>query len=170
VVTADHETGGLALGNQKNHYKTHFSYLENQKVSYEKFNDIITKFRKSLTGNFDQDNKAFFDLLEKYFGLGNEIAMTEEERSTIWFAFEKSQEKPGVKKHYNDDFLPITKSIMQTMSEKAGVGWTTYAHTGVEIPIYAIGPGSELFSGTIDNTDIPKIMEKQLGFEETEKP
>jgi alkaline phosphatase len=56
------------------------------------------------------------------------------------------------------------------VSEKAGVGWTTYAHTGVEIPIYAIGPGSELFSGAIDNTDILKIMEKQLGFEETAKP
>lgn len=170
VVTADHETGGLSLGNQKNHYQTHLGYLKNQKISYEKFNEIISEFRKTLTGNFDKDNKALFDLIEKYFGLGKEIPITESERSTIWFAFEKSQEKPGVEKHYNNDFLPITKTVMEIISEKAGVGWTTYDHTGIEIPIYSIGPGSELFSKTIDNTDIPKITEKQLGFEEKEKP
>jgi len=43
-----------------------------------------------------------------------------------------------------------------------GVGWTTHAHTGVNVPVYAIGVGSEHFSTYIDNTDIPKIMEKVI--------
>jgi alkaline phosphatase len=52
------------------------------------------------------------------------------------------------------------------MSEKAGIGWTTSSHTGVNVPVYAIGSGSEKFSGYIDNTDIPKIMEQLIGKKE----
>jgi len=165
VVTADHETGGLALGTRKSQYDTYFSNLQYQKVSYEKFNAIIKNFRRSLTGNFDKDLAALLDIVSKNFGLGKEIPISNEEQSKIWHAFEKSIEKSGSNNHYNDDFLPVTATIMQMMSERAGVGWTTYSHTGIEVPIYAIGPGAELFSGTIDNTDIPQIMEKQLGFE-----
>ncbi|MCL2688547.1 MAG: alkaline phosphatase [Chitinispirillia bacterium] len=34
--------------------------------------------------------------------------------------------------------------------------WTTTSHTGVPVPIFAIGAGSELFRGKFDNTDIAK--------------
>ena len=34
--------------------------------------------------------------------------------------------------------------------------WTSGGHTGVNVPLFAFGPGSEKFAGTIDNTDIPK--------------
>ncbi|MEA5005098.1 MAG: alkaline phosphatase [Rikenellaceae bacterium] len=45
-------------------------------------------------------------------------------------------------------------------NEKANIGWTTTGHTGVYVPIYSIGVGSQRFSGRLDNTDIPKrIME-----------
>lgn len=36
--------------------------------------------------------------------------------------------------------------------------WSSTGHTGVVVPIYAYGPGSERFAGLIDNTDIPKRM------------
>jgi len=170
IVTADHETGGLALGNQKNKYQSYFKYLQYQKVSFKKFNDVISQFIKTLTGDFKKDNNKLLELVKKYFGLGKEIPLTDDERSKIWLALRETKEESGNENHFSEDFLPVTKTIIQLMSEKAGVGWSTYDHTGVEIPIYAIGPGAELFSGTIDNTDIPKIMEKQLGFEEVEKP
>ena len=35
-------------------------------------------------------------------------------------------------------------------------GWTTKDHTGLAVPVYALGAGSELFGGKMDNTDIPK--------------
>mgnify|MGYP001009475448 CR=1 FL=1 len=35
-----------------------------------------------------------------------------------------------------------------------GIGWTTYAHTGIPVPIFAKGLGSELFAGYYDNTDV----------------
>jgi alkaline phosphatase len=39
---------------------------------------------------------------------------------------------------------------------EAGFGWTTTAHTGEPVPVYALGVGSGLFKGRMDNTDIPK--------------
>ena len=38
------------------------------------------------------------------------------------------------------------------------VGYTTKAHTPNPVDVFAFGPGSERFSGIIDNTDIPKTM------------
>ncbi len=34
--------------------------------------------------------------------------------------------------------------------------WTSKGHTGVDVPLFAYGPGSQQFAGTIDNTDIAK--------------
>jgi alkaline phosphatase len=45
-----------------------------------------------------------------------------------------------------------------TLIEKDGVivaEWTSGSHTAVDVPVYAFGPGSELFSGALDNTEIP---------------
>ena len=33
---------------------------------------------------------------------------------------------------------------------------TVYGHVGTMVPVYAFGPGAGRFSGTMDNTDIPK--------------
>lgn len=37
-------------------------------------------------------------------------------------------------------------------------------HSGIMVPIYAYGPGSELFTGTIENTDVFKKMKSLYGF------
>jgi alkaline phosphatase len=44
--------------------------------------------------------------------------------------------------------------------------WTTGDHTAANVPIYAFGPGSEKFSGTLDNTDIPKRIAELTGIKE----
>ena len=39
------------------------------------------------------------------------------------------------------------------------------SHTGVPVPVYAYGPGSENFSGTLDNTDLYRAMVAALDLE-----
>ena len=51
------------------------------------------------------------------------------------------------------------------LAKKCGVRFTTVYHTGAQIPIYAIGAGAEEFSGTFDNTEIAKKIEKLLGID-----
>ena len=165
IVTADHETGGLALGAQKTKYESYYEFLQYQKVSIDKFSQLLADFEKTLSGNYESDLDNLLDLVSENFGLGKEIPLTEEDKSKLWFAFEKTLKSKNAGTTMYSDFPPLSEVIVKMVSEKAGVGWTTYSHTGINVPIYAIGPGAELFSGVIDNTDIPEIMMKQIGVE-----
>lgn len=59
-----------------------------------------------------------------------------------------------------------TKEEFSILNKKANIGWTTTSHTGVAVPVYAIGAGSRLFSGRMDNTDIPKKILSVMGITE----
>jgi alkaline phosphatase len=48
---------------------------------------------------------------------------------------------------------------------KFKAGWIHGSHTGNMVPLFAEGPGSELFSGVHDNTDIPRILARLWGCE-----
>ena len=168
VVTADHETGGMALGAEKTSYESYFQLLQYQKVSYDMFNSIVADFQKMKTGKKKKDRKLLLDLVAENFGLGTEIQITEAEEEKILNAFKKSVKKSKNNKRTYGDFSAFTGTLIRMMSEKSGVGWTTFGHTGINVPIYAIGPGAEKFSGVIDNTEIPEIMMQLLGIEQTE--
>lgn len=48
-----------------------------------------------------------------------------------------------------------------------GASWTSTSHTGANVPLYALGPGSGFFSqymagGVCDNTDVFRVMDKAL--------
>ena len=49
---------------------------------------------------------------------------------------------------------PLSVSLTHLLNNKAGIGWTSYAHTGAPVAIYARGVGAELFSGFYDNVDV----------------
>jgi len=45
------------------------------------------------------------------------------------------------------------------------VGWSTLEHTSQWVPVFAFGPGAELFGGVLDNTDLAVRMAATLGIE-----
>ena len=49
---------------------------------------------------------------------------------------------------------PFSVAVSHIMNNKAGLSYTSYAHTGLQIPVYAMGVGAEKFSGLYDNTGI----------------
>ena len=49
------------------------------------------------------------------------------------------------------------------MSHKAGIGWTSGAHTALPVLTTSWGKGSENFTGFIENTDIAKKLKAVLG-------
>ncbi|MDR3180632.1 MAG: alkaline phosphatase [Prevotellaceae bacterium] len=55
------------------------------------------------------------------------------------------------------------KQRIAEQNKKTGLGWATHGHTGIPVPVYAIGAGSELFGGKFDNTDIPKRICQAMG-------
>ncbi len=53
---------------------------------------------------------------------------------------------------YDQMNSPITQ-LGQLMANRIGVGWTGNTHTTDYVPVIAYGPGAELFTGFIQNTD-----------------
>ena len=57
-------------------------------------------------------------------------------------------------------YEPLSMAVSHIVNNKAGLSYTSYAHTGLQIPVYATGVNAEFFSGMYDNTDIfTKTME-----------
>ncbi|MCI0498684.1 MAG: alkaline phosphatase [Planctomycetales bacterium] len=56
--------------------------------------------------------------------------------------------------------------VLETDEEgRLAADWNTKNHTGADTPVFAFGPGSEKFAGTLDNTDIPKRIAELTGIE-----
>lgn len=66
-----------------------------------------------------------------------------------WQKLESSWEKNGRKDVLSD-------SENAELNEEANFGWSSDGHTGIPVPIYAIGVGAEKFSGCFDNTDLAR--------------
>ena len=158
LVTADHETGGLALGARKTEYESHYDLLQYQQMSIDKFNKEIKDFHAGLSGRKKMKRERLLEMIAGNFGLGKEIPLTDEEKDRIWDSFKDSFGKGQQQQATYTDYPKISETVIRMVSEKAGIGWTTLSHTGINIPIYAMGVGSEKFTGVIDNTDIPRIM------------
>ena len=60
-------------------------------------------------------------------------------------------------------YEPFSVTVTHILNQKAGIGWTTYAHTGVASPVFAQGVGGELFQGYYDNTDVAKKIMNIMG-------
>ena len=173
VVTGDHETGGMALGFAGTQYDSFFDVLNPQKVSFEVFSGKIMKEYKethAAGGKFED----MIPLLKDYFGLeiageGN-LVLKGFELQSLEEAFVQSMSGIKVNAGTADYLLyggydPFTVEITHILNQKAGLGWTSYSHTGVPLPTSAIGVGSETFNGFYDNTDVAKKIMAIMGFE-----
>ena len=51
------------------------------------------------------------------------------------------------------------------MSEIALISWASEGHSNGYVPVYAIGPGTEVFQGRIDNIEIAPAMARIAGYQ-----
>lgn len=162
VVTADHETGGMALGTGDN--TLNLQMLKHQHCSAWKLSDEIKKLYKD---DRQPEWKEVRALLEKYLDFYTDITIEDEEDEMLQKVFSKTLEKregSDVKNLYKD-INAIGDAAIQLLNKKAHLGWTSYSHTAAAVPVFAIGKGAELFTGWMDNTEIvPKIL-KCVGVE-----
>ncbi|WP_312468836.1 alkaline phosphatase [Neobacillus sp.] len=100
----------------------------------------VTATGDFMASKLDVTRSNIKDVVKQY----STIDLTESEVQKI-----KSAQKPSM-------------AINEVISERALVGWTSTQHTGVDIPLYAFGPGSDLFRGLHENTDIPGLMAKAM--------
>lgn len=170
IVTADHETGGLTIGYAGTDYNLFFRTLDNQKISYAKFDsDYVSNYKKNGTSL----EEVMTDV-EQLFGLklpGSEgsnknggLVLTDYEYSRIKTAYEKTikNDKSRTQMEYDlyGTYEPLTITITHILNAKSGLGWTSNSHTGLPVPVFALGAGQDEFKGFYDNTEIYNKMAK----------
>ena len=163
VVTADHDTGGMSTGCEATGYNAHFDLYTNQKVSKEMFSDICKKVIAADSAYTWDDMKAY---LENNFGLWKGVKLSDKETEQLQSLFTEVFERGHGedKKGLYNNFNAFADKVFNVMSAKAGAGWTTPNHTGNPVPVYAVGPGSEIFGCFQDNTEIPRKIARLAGY------
>ena len=170
VVTGDHETGGMTMGFAGTGYALYMDRLMNQTCSAANF---IAQFQKMKKENPDLK----FDDVKKF--LSDSFGFKFEVKTPEILAHEKNPKKHPMKgrdpmiltaqevKQLETAFKDKKATALGTaakkiISAKAGVGWTSGAHTGLPVLTTSKGVKSEIFTGFINNYDIAIKMKSIL--------
>lgn len=157
IVTADHDTGGLAIGSIFTGYNMQPQYIDYQKISKERFNDECKAILHSDKPFSWTDMQK---LLKEKLGFWAGVPVTEEqtamleEKFTKTFEMRNSEDQKTLYKNFDE----FSTAVFHVFNEICGIGWVTYNHTGNYVPVYAIGVNAEKFAGIHDNTNIPDII------------
>lgn len=143
VVTADHECGGLSLGNRLNGYTIRPGLLKHQKHSLQRFAEKADLWRK--TGSVT--NAMALDSVRVWFGVGVTAAdslltipQVDADVLAATYADGKAEK--------------FAAAVTRILNDRAGIGWASNVHTMTPVQVFAIGAGSGSFSGMYDNTAI----------------
>ena len=161
VITADHETGGIGLGNGQ--YIQKSDLLKYQRISAPEYSNHISALRKKLGDKFTYN--AVKEDLKKYFGFWKDIRLSEHQEDQLLRAYDamvSGKDKSAESMYAKETaFGNLAKSIL---NRNAQLGWTSGSHTNGYVPVFAIGAGAETFHGRINNTDIPVMIGKVAGY------
>ena len=158
IVTADHETGGLALGNSD--YTLHLDLLQNQQCSAWILSDLFSQLFNEKQKPSWEDVKQIY---REQLGFWDKVEISAEEEAELKTLYKSARAKRS------KDTKTMYKTInalgdagIALLNKKAHVAWTTHAHSAHVVPIFAIGTGAEIFSGWHDNTEIVPLLRKAI--------
>ncbi|MEN6437362.1 MAG: alkaline phosphatase [Syntrophobacter sp.] len=177
VVTGDHETGGMTIGHATTAYTAYYDRLLGQKNSFTYFaqnqwTTHKTAYSATACANWQATNSLESDtemvtMMSSIFGL-NWSELNDYQKQKLEDAYDKSMCGSNDNGEAENTLLygtyePIIVTITHILNERASIGWTSYSHTGVPVPVFAKGAGSTEFAGFYDNTDIAKRLAKLMG-------
>ncbi|MBN1567622.1 MAG: alkaline phosphatase [Acidobacteria bacterium] len=177
VVTGDHETGGMTIGHATTAYTAYYDRLLGQKNSFQYFGanqwplheaayqDAVCPYVSNLDNL--ESNAEMRSLMENVFGL-KWADLNTYQKEKLEDAYDQSLCETNNNSAAENTYLyggyePIIVTITHILNERASIGWTSYSHTGVPVPVFAEGWESKRFAGFYDNTDIAKQLARAIG-------
>lgn len=155
VVTADHETGGMAMGNGG--YVLNLQALQHQHCSSWILSDQLSSLFKDNTPTWEMVK----DLLTQQLGFYTSVELTDEEDARLHDLYNKAvAHKDGKVKTLYKTMNELGSTAIALLNKKAHLGWTSYDHTAHAVPVFAVGVGAERFTGWHDNTEIAPLILK----------
>jgi len=168
VVTADHDTGGLAIA-----YSSHQPPPALKLPSGETWQ---TKYNFGERGVFEKMAKQKKSFLKMALdSKGNPAAFKKEVEENSVFTITEEQAAALLAKDAKGSF-PATKEYREfygrgnpsplmgrLFGKEMNTAWAVGMHTHTPVMIFGIGPGSERFRGLVDNTWVPQIIAQEWG-------
>jgi alkaline phosphatase len=170
IVTADHDTGGLAIGYSNYNppapvklpsgetWKTKYNFAD--KSIFEKMAGQKKSFLKMF-----QDSKGNPAAFKKEVEENSAFKISEEEAAAIL-----SRDAKGAfpaPKGYSEFFVYAastpTALMARLFGKETNTAWAVGTHTHTPVMIFANGPLAEKFRGLLDNVDVPQIIAKGWG-------
>ena len=173
LVTGDHETGGLTIGFAGTDYDTFLTNISNQKISYAKFDsDYVSKYKENQT-----PFETMMQDVEKLFGLklkgsaDDKLVLTDYEVGLLKTAYEKTLSGKKADSDNQKEYVlygsyePLSVTITHLLNNKSGINFSSYAHTGLPVAVFAKGAGQEKFGGFYDNTQVYHKLADLMGID-----
>jgi alkaline phosphatase len=144
VSVADHETGGLGLGRRVGRSSPYVVSPESLLTACAS----VWKMSGDITAGADPVAVA-----ERGTGFAT---LDDDERA----ALRTAAAAPDSVRRFG-----LLRALSETESRRASVGWSTGGHTGVDVGLYAWGPGRERFVGLHENTEVSRLIAELLGLD-----
>lgn len=160
VISANHETGGMAMG--VGPYEIHTDLLRFQQNSIHELKWILKEQYKKEPKKFNWASVE--KTLQQRMGFGAGITLKDKQQDRLkerWAAIEKAIAENSKVNDRIDDLCETTKRIL---SEVAMISWASGGHSNGYVPVFAVGPGTEVFQGRIDNIEIAPAMARIAGY------
>ncbi len=162
VVTADHDTGGMAMGNSKMKYRAPLEMFKYQRLSKEEF----SSYCKSLA----KDRRVYgWDVMKEYLtenlGFFTHVPVSEAQEDKLKEMFEAAivMRNSEDQKTLYANFNAFAVEVFRLLNDAAGVGFTTASHTGNPVPVFAVGAGAEKFRSLNNNSTLPGLILEAAG-------
>ncbi|MPN60432.1 hypothetical protein SDC9_208160 [bioreactor metagenome] len=91
----------------------------------------------------------------------NKLVLTDYELGLLQAAYDKSMAGEKVETDMTQEeyvlygtYEPLTVTITRILNNKSGISFSSYSHTGLPVPVFALGVGEDQFKGYYDNTGI----------------
>ena len=128
-------------------------------MKLDELKDVKVSIEDTLQKAYKGDREAYFKYIAQNMGLDN---LTDKERENIIKAMDIEDSKVDTRDTFGG-YSPTAIAVAHIVSERAGMQWTTFAHTGIQVPLAAVGVDSEKFTGFKDNTEIAKLIAESMG-------
>ena len=157
VVTADHDTGGMAIVRSGG-----IGNIDYQKVSKEEFSNFCKAMLKTRNIFTWDDMKAY---MSENLGFFTNIPFCEADEAKLKKLFDDTFELRNTadQKTLYANFNAFAVEVFNMFNNAVGVTFCTTSHAGNAVPVFAVGVGADLFKGFNNNTDLPAAILKAVG-------
>lgn len=157
VVTADHDTGGSAMVHTTSGSKPRLGLFDYQRVSKEEFSDYCKGILKSKMIYTWTDMREY---LTENLGFFTHVPVSAEAEEALRSQFDKTFEmrNSADQKTLYASFNAFAVDVFRLLNDAAGVRFTTTGHSGMPVPVFAVGAGADRFRHLNNNNLLPQIM------------